>query len=222
MKHPLTILGLILFCVFIFVCFFFATLAITQGAEISTAFTQSYFQDKDLEPTRGVILEVKKESLPVLVSFSYEEMLLRLCGQETADISLIGVGVGVQYPYEFLTFSLGASYYFPNVSNRGAFREGLWLAINHMYPEGAHADYWDPDVYTYEVHGDIGAWFKVDASCPVSEHLACHLGLGYRYLNLEEHYMRDHRNYAPGSWVEFVEYRDLSGGFVFFGLTWRF
>ena len=221
MKQPLTILGLIFFCLFIFVCFFFATLAITQGAEVSTTFTQSCFQDKDLEPARGVVLKVKKESLPVFVSLSYEEMLLRLCGQEVADISLTGIGIGFQYPYEFLTFSLGASYYFTDVSNRGAFREGMWLAINQRYQESVRC-WFAPDVYTYEVHGNIGAWLKVDALFPVSEHLSFQLGIGYRYLNLEEHYMRDHRASSPGSWVEFVDYRDLSGGVFSFGLTWSF
>ncbi|MBA7603122.1 hypothetical protein ES703_10226 [subsurface metagenome] len=221
MKQPLTFLGVLFVFLLALVCSFFATVLFSEGAEVSTTFTQSYFSDKDLEPARGIILEVKKESLPVFVSFSYEDLLLRLCGQETADISLIGVGIGFQYPYEFLTFSLGASYYFPDVSNRKAFREGMMLKINHMYPEGKRI-YSSPDVYTYEVHGNIGAWFKVNVSYPVSEHVSFQFGAGYRYLNLEEHYVRDHRNYIPGSWVEFVEYRDLSGGFGFVGLTWSF
>lgn len=222
MKHLLTFSG---YLVFWLIVFFFVFLIVrvvtTQGAEISTTFTQSYFQDKELEPARGVILEVKKKDLEVYLSLSYEEMGLMLGGQEGADISLIGIGVGFQYPYEFFTFSLGASYYLPEVYSNGNFRESLWLKINHIYPEGVHCWYAD-DIYSYELHGNIGAWFKVNVSCPVSERVSFQFGVGYRYLNLKEHYVRDHQKYCPGSWVEFYENRDLSGGFGFVGLTWSF
>ena len=136
------------------------------------------------------------------------------------------LGRGFQYRHNsFLNLSLGLAYYLPKLSMRPPAREGLWLEINQIYPGGAFTfkeafiDY-PKDIYNYELHEGIGAHLRIDAKYPITKNLSFRLGLGYRYLNLEEYYARDH---LATSWkVEFIRNRDFSGGTASVGVNIEF
>lgn len=181
------------------------------------------YSDSELEPSGGVELELlTKKFYPFSLNLSYESTLLVLGGQEAADIDLFGVGLAVKLPQRYFVLQLGASWYFPDVSYKRSFGEAMYLHINHVFPEGkGYADY--NDLFTYELHGNLGAYVKLDFNYEITKTLWLNFSVGYRYLSLMEHYLR--RDTEPeqlGQWVEFINYRDFSGGIVFIGVTKRF
>ena len=214
LKHTIRlVLALIGLCALIFPVSSHALTASLQYQHV-------IYDDSELEPSGGLRLSLcgKRFSL----GLSYESTLLVLGGQEAVDIDLWGLGLGARMARQPFTLQFGLSYYFPDIEYRGAFREAMWLHVNHIYPEGAHDSYNSPDEYAYELHGGLGSHIKLSAEHELCERLWLNISLGYRYLRLTEHYVRDHRAYNASSWVEFINYRDFSGGIVFVGVAKKF
>ena len=170
--------------------------------------------DTELSSSRAISLTTGNT---IFAQLSYEETMLTLGGQEAVDISLLGVGVGFKKDL----FEIGIAYYLPNTSHRPAFREAMWLHFTHIYPDDIHSWY-DDDTYKYNLNGNIGAYVGLNLERQLTDSLHFNFFIGYRYLKLQEYYLRDHQNYANGSWVEFINYRDFSAGIAMVGIRWEF
>ena len=214
--------SLAIVAVFLLTIAFVSVLGMVQKChafDLTITGNQVMLESKNLDPSRGITLEAG-DRWRVLLSF--EDTLLRFGGEEACDVSLYGMAIMRRFQIGGLALDLGAGYFIPQVERRLAFREALWLEINHLYPEGAHIDFDDPDIYEYELHGNFGGFFRVSYEQYLTKRIALSLGGGYRYLKLQESLTRDHRAYCPGSWVEFGRWQDLGGGFVTLGLAFHF
>jgi len=195
---------LILIFIFCFFVFFTKAYAIDLSINNYTVASES------IEYTRGFQIEAGDK---LRLAISYEQGLIYFAGQETIDLKLVGLLLLREWKFNNLSMAIGAGYYFPDISEATAFREGMCLEINHSYPEGVHV--WTADdIYRYEIHGNIGGLIKVGALIWHTKHLSLGLDAGYRFLKLREVLTRDHSNYDPDSWIEFNRCQDLSGGFV--------
>ena len=187
--------------------------------DLSVTGNQTLLESKNLDPSRGVLLEAGNLWR---VSLSFEDTLLRFGGQEACDVRLYGLAIVRQVQIGAVTFALGGGYYMPEIERRKGFREAMWLEINHAYPEGAHRSFNNRDKYDYELHGNFGGFFRVSFEQYMTKHLSVYFAGGYRYLKLQENLVRDHRAYSPGSWVEFMRWQDLSGCAISLGLIMKF
>ena len=190
-----------------------------QGFDLSIMSNQVILESENLDPSRGITLEAGNLWR---VSLSFEDTLLRFGGQEACDVRLYGLAIVRRFQVGGLALDLGGGYFIPEIEKRKAFGEAMWLEINHAYPEGKHLSFNYPDIYEYELHGNIGGFFRLSYEQFVTEHLSVYFAGGYRYLKLQENLVRDHRAYAPGSWVEFIRWQDFSGCAINLGLRVRF
>jgi len=165
---------------------------------------------KNIEYLRGFQLEVGDK---LRFGVSQEQGLIYFAGQETINLKLTGLLLIKNWDLDNFNFAIGAGYYFPKATETQAFREGMWLEVNHIYPEAIHS--WSrPDVYRYDIHGNAGGFIRAGYLQEITKHLAIGFDAGYRFLKLRETLIRDHKTYDPGSWVEFNRCQNLSGGFI--------
>jgi len=166
---------------------------------------------ENIEYLRGFQLEAGDK---LRFGISQEQGLIYFAGQETINLKLIGFLLIKNWELDNFNFAIGAGYYFPKATETQAFREGMWLEINHIYPEGKHASFLCPDVYRYDIHGNAGGFIRAGYLQNINKWFSIGFDAGYRFLKLRETLIRDHTAYSPGSWVEFNRCQDLSGGFV--------
>lgn len=172
----------------------------------------------NLDPSQGALVEIGTKWKAVL---SYEKALLRFVGQEACDVELYGFMAMRRIRIRDLRMDIGGGYFYPSIQKRAAFREAMMLEINRIYPEGNHSWHND-DTYGYELHGNVGGLFRLAYEKTITKHLSFSFGAGYRFLKLQENLIRDHRNYASNSWVEFMRWQDMSGYFISAGVSVRF
>jgi len=209
-------LTFVLAIVFDFIC---GVIQECHAFDLSITGNQVMLNSENLDPSRGISLEAGNLWR---VSLSFEDTLLRFGGQEACDVRLYGLAIVRRFQVGGLALDLGGGYFIPEVERRAPFREGMWLEINHIYPEGNHSSFNKPDIYEYELHGNIGGFFRVSYEQYLTKRIALYFGGGYRYLKLQENLVRDHGAYRPGSWVEFMRWQDLGGGFIALGLNFHF
>lgn len=176
------------------------------------------YNDSGLRAGTGLTLELSPERFsPFYVGLSLDHSTLLLGGQEAADLALAGAGIGVKIPQRFFELNLGTAFYYPFLTTGCNTIEALWIHINNLYPDGK-VPYSPNDLYDYELHGNLGAYAKLDFKYKLSKGLWFDFSVGYRFLQLREMFHR-----TRGSWyVNFQSYRDFSGGIVFIGITRRF
>jgi len=181
---------------------------------------ENIYQGKDFEQGKGIEGRLAYKNLYIFGS--YDGSRLRLYGQRAGGFSVHGVGLGAKSDVnKNLTIWGQVGHYRPEAdlsgNENGKFQEGMVYKLRELRNGWGYGAY--PNIFKYEVSGNIGGAVGGDFKQDVFENLQLTINVGYRFLNLRETWKQ--RTHNGLDWIESKENRSFSGAMVGVGLIFR-
>lgn len=204
--------------------------------ETSLSYKATFPNSDALSTTGGLEFEASHEGY--LVWVGYEKTMIRMVGQEMADIDMWSAGLGYRLKIlEKLSIAIKGGFYKPIPSYRGTYQEAIYRQM-HAYIEGVEGEIWrengidyDEMTSTYDINSGWGGEIQANWTIPLFSRLDLNLMAGYRYLILKDRIAADINGLGPehddlsetGSpYHEFLQQRNWCGGLLSIMFTWSF
>ena len=224
--------------IIIFIFLMFAPLCVAHSVEVTLSGKYLLPNSENIQPLKGVELEVEHGSF--LLWLSYDQTMMRLVGQELADFEIFGFGLGYKRNlFKGFSVAIKAGYYHPQKSYRVSYQEAI---IRDMNNRNENTEGWaigsdghlgqnnDEPHYIlntcqYEINGNFGATLQADWNVSIRKNIALDLFGGYRMLKFGDRVSANIAGLGPehglNPYHEFYTNRDWSGAFFGLRLTFR-
>ena len=200
-----------------FVWFFLLLVTVNLGnaVELEVKSGRVIYDAENLDVS--FLYEVRAKHKNLFLFGQQESTMNRFGGQECADITVSGFGVGVEKIIDsnFKAF-LKVGYYTPETELRPPHIEaiyyGFWEALGtHMH--------WDR--YEYQLEPNVGAEVGVEYIYPVTNGLSVGISGSYRFLKLEQALYGRSDDFDFPYW-EVYKHKNFNASIVMFSVSYKF